>query len=127
MSAIDDQIDSLCSEKAWSLEDARQGLNRRELSMLATVKQTGRLSHKGADVGRKRSTPKFKRDTMRHKFAHRLHALAGSLTYDQIAEAVGVSNITVAKWFSGQNMPDIEYWPKLARVFGLNSYRDLLP
>jgi transcriptional regulator with XRE-family HTH domain len=81
----------------------------------------------GGDVGRKRSLPKFKPNTVRRRFAFRLHELADSVTYEQIAASVGVSKITVAKWFAGKNTPDLEYWPALAKAFGLKDYRDLLP
>lgn len=84
-------------------------------------------SNKGSEVGRKRTRPSFKPDTLRHRFSHRLHDLAGDMTFDQIANAVGVSKITVSKWFSGDNLPDLEYWPKLAKALGLKDYRDLLP
>lgn len=82
---------------------------------------------KGRTVGRNRSLPKFKANTPRRKFAHRLHQLAGKRTLAQIAEDVGVEAVTVSKWFSGDNLPDLDYWPKLATALGLSDWRDLLP
>lgn len=80
-----------------------------------------------SDVGRKRIPPKFKPNTPRRKFAHRLHALAGKRTLGEIADAVGVEVVTVSKWFRGDNLPDIDHWPKLALALGLKDWRDLLP
>lgn len=81
---------------------------------------------KRANMGRKKVRPEFKRDTPRHKFVHRLHDLAGERTFEEIANAVGVSKVTVSKWFSGDNLPDLDYWPKLAKALGLSDIRDLL-
>ena len=94
--------------------------------MTATARQN-KPSLKGGDVGRKRQRPDIKQDTVRHKFAHRLHDLAGGRTYAQIAEVCGTSTETVSKWFAGENLPDLDYWPKLAKALGLKDYRELLP
>ncbi len=87
-------------------------------------------SLKGHIVGRKRVRPTFKKPTLREKFALRLHDLAdaaGNPSYDSIADACGVSKAAVAKWFNGENTPDMDYWEKLAGVLKLKSFRDLLP
>jgi transcriptional regulator with XRE-family HTH domain len=81
----------------------------------------------GGSMGRPRTRPTFKRDTPRRKFVHRLHDVVGRRTFQEIADVVGVSRITVSKWFSGDNLPDLDYWPKLAKALGLKDWRDLLP
>lgn len=88
----------------------------------------GSDSPQRANMGRKRTRPAFKRDTPRHRFVHHLHDITpDSVTFQMIADAIGVAKITVAKWYSGDNLPDLDYWPKLAKVLGLADYRDLLP
>ncbi len=91
------------------------------------VTTTKMATPSGAVMGRKRTRPTFKRDTPRHKFVHHLHDLAGTRTFQEIADAVGVAKITVAKWFNGDNLPDLDYWPDLAKAMGLKNWRDLLP
>lgn len=87
----------------------------------------GRGSTLVGSMGRPRTRPKFKRDTPRRKFVHHLHDVVGRRTFQEIADVVGVSRITVSKWFSGDNLPDLNYWPKLAKALGLKDWRDLLP
>lgn len=92
-----------------------------------TATKQNKPSKPGGDVGRKRIRPSFKPNTVRRKFAHRLHDLADGLTYADIAKVCGTSTETVSKWFAGENLPDLEYWPKLAKALGLSDYRELLP
>ena len=44
--------------------------------------------------------------------------MANRLTQEQLAEAVGVSRQTVAKWESGETSPDLEHAAALADVLG---------
>lgn len=44
--------------------------------------------------------------------------LAAHLTQEQLAEAVGVSRQTVAKWESGETSPDLEHAAAIADVLG---------
>ena len=44
--------------------------------------------------------------------------LAAGLTQEQLAEAVGVSRQTVAKWESGETSPDLEHAASLAEALG---------
>lgn len=39
------------------------------------------------------------------------------MTQEQLASALGVTNQSVSKWESGQNCPDIQLLPELARIF----------
>ena len=39
------------------------------------------------------------------------------MTQEQLATALGVTNQSVSKWESGQNCPDIQLLPELARIF----------
>ena len=39
------------------------------------------------------------------------------MTQEQLANALGVTNQSVSKWESGQNCPDIQLLPELARLF----------
>ncbi len=41
------------------------------------------------------------------------------MTQEQLASALGVTNQSVSKWESGQNCPDIQLLPELARLFGV--------
>ena len=44
--------------------------------------------------------------------------LAARLTQEQLAEAVGVSRQTIAKWESGETSPDLEHAAAIADVLG---------
>ena len=44
--------------------------------------------------------------------------MAARMTQEQLAEAVGVSRQTVAKWESGETSPDLEHAAALADVLG---------
>lgn len=41
------------------------------------------------------------------------------MTQEQLATALGVTNQSVSKWESGQNCPDIQLLPELARIFNV--------
>jgi AbrB family looped-hinge helix DNA binding protein len=43
---------------------------------------------------------------------------SANMTQERLAEAVGVSRQTVAKWESGETSPDLEHAAALAEVFG---------
>lgn len=89
--------------------------------------QTTMTPPKGAHVGRKRTRPKFKPDTVRKKLCLRLHELAGDLTNAEIAERLGLTTDAVSKWFQGDTSPDMDLLPKLAAMLGFDDYRKLLP
>lgn len=84
---------------------------------------------KASTVGRKRVRPQFKKPTPRQKLALHLYDLAekSGLTNAEIAKKVGCSAVAPAKWFSGENAPDVDYWPALAKALGLHDWRELLP
>ena len=46
--------------------------------------------------------------------------MAARMTQEQLAEAVGVSRQTVAKWESGETVPDLEKCRLLAELFGVS-------
>ena len=54
------------------------------------------------------------------KIAQNIQAtrLAAHMTQEQLAEAVGVSRQTVAKWESGETSPDLEHASALAEALG---------
>jgi transcriptional regulator with XRE-family HTH domain len=84
-------------------------------------------SSKRAKVGKTRHVPTGKPKTPRERFAARLRELLGDRPASFLADAVGVKPDAVLKWLRGANTPDLDYWPKLAKAFGLDDWRDLLP
>ncbi len=78
-------------------------------------------------MGKVRHVPTGKPKSPREKFAARLRELLGDRPASFLADAVGVKPDAVLKWLRGANTPDLDYWPKLAKAFGLNDWRDLLP
>lgn len=79
-------------------------------------------------MGRPRKRPEYKSPTYRERFVLRLFDLAeaSGLSNDAIARAVKVKPITVSKWLQGKNVPDMKYWPRLAKVFRI-TVRELPP
>jgi transcriptional regulator with XRE-family HTH domain len=83
-------------------------------------------------MGRPRSEPTFDKEkedfTFRERFILRLFKLAEDSKLDNaaIAKKVGVSTVTVTKWLQGKNVPDLAYWPKLAKALGV-TVRELPP
>lgn len=45
------------------------------------------------------------------------------LTQQAIAQALGVSNKTVSKWECGLGCPDLEFWPQLSAILGVDMAR----
>ena len=45
--------------------------------------------------------------------------LGKSLTQEQLAEALGVSNRSVSRWENGNNMPDLDLLLELSRLYGV--------
>lgn len=78
-------------------------------------------------VGRKRKPPPRGR-TARIKFARRLHALAEAAdkSNKEIAEACGVSHVSVSRWMAAVDSPTFDNMVSLASVFGVH-VRDLFP
>lgn len=60
------------------------------------------------------------------KFAQNLHRLAKDVTYQEIADACGVTHQAVGKWFRGDDVPAFDFWPALAKCLGVTIH-DLLP
>ena len=77
-------------------------------------------------VGRKRKPFTGKPKTPSDKFAVRLGALVGD-DAQRVASDVGVSYDAVLKWCRGDNIPDLDRWPALAKSLGLKDWRELLP
>lgn len=78
-------------------------------------------------MGRKRIPPKGKPKTPREKLAARLRLLAGDRSSIELAKEWKVTSQAVRKWLSGQTVPDLKYWPKIAATFGIKDYRHILP
>lgn len=93
---------------------------------MATAKDNEGLI-KGRRVGKKRQAVKKKPVKPREQFAARLRALAGDRTTIEIGDLLGVSPNTVGKWLKGHRVPDLDEWPAIAEVFGLEHWTELLP
>lgn len=68
-------------------------------------------------MGRKRRPPPRGR-TLRIRFARNLHRLAGDKTNREIAVRCGVSAMTVGRWFTAEDVPEMDLWPTLAKCLG---------
>lgn len=44
----------------------------------------------------------------------------GGYTQKELAELVGVSEMTISNWETGKTAPSIRLWKKLATVFGID-------
>lgn len=73
-----------------------------------------RLKMKNIDVATKYAQERY-RVKINEQIAY-LRRKKG-MTQEQLAAALGVTNQSVSKWESGQNCPDIQLLPELARIF----------
>lgn len=78
-------------------------------------------------MGKVRHVPTGKPRTPRERFAARLRELVGNRPASFLADAIGVKPDTVLKWLRGDNTPDLDYWPDIAKALGLKDWRELLP
>lgn len=108
----------------WVVEDAEGTEESGEEWQMMIAEST--MSPTRANVGRKRRPPSGRSRKLRHRFARRLHTLAGDITNREIAEVCGVSPASVSQWFAGNQIPEFDLWPDLARALGV-TVRDLLP
>lgn len=86
-------------------------------------------SKKGRTVGRKRKPmPKEIRRTLAGRFGLRLETLVfeRGLTVKEFADKIGKSEDAVRTYFKGR-LPQIGDLPLMARVLGLNDYREIFP
>lgn len=85
---------------------------------------------KGATVGRKRQpqSPEI-RKTLAGKLGARLAELAeaAGMDADELGGKIGKSGDTVRLYYAGKASPHINEWPRIAKLFGLQNPRDLLP
>lgn len=81
-------------------------------------------------MGRKRQpqTPEI-RKSLAGKFGARLAALceAAGFDADELGRKIDKSGDTVRLYFAGKVVPPLNDWPRLAKVLGLPSTRELLP
>ena len=87
-------------------------------------------AHKGRTVGRKRKPmPKEIRRTLAGKFGLRLESLVfeSGLTAKEFAAKIGKGEDAVRTYFRGTSLPPIQDLPRIAKVLGLGSIRDLFP
>ena len=81
-------------------------------------------------VGRKRKPmPKEIRRTLAGKFGLRLEALIfeSGMTVRQFADKIGKGEDAVRTYLKGSSLPLIQDLPRIAKVLGLYSVRDLFP
>jgi transcriptional regulator with XRE-family HTH domain len=47
--------------------------------------------------------------------------LAAGLTQAALSKRLGISHVAVGKWDNGQSVPQPQYFPKLAKIFGMTA------
>jgi ribosome-binding protein aMBF1 (putative translation factor) len=81
------------------------------------------------NVGRKRTRPEYgKKPSLSQRFTLHLYDAVerSGLSNAEIAQKVGVSPDTVAKWLRGENVPSLDYWDKLSLALGFSDRTELV-